>query len=241
MIILTQLQTEKGLKLVLISQLISLILSLVVIISAILFIVGTIAYLGSAGGGTQTDVFSDEEVMAGLGALCALVGLLCLLGLALFIIQVLGIVFIYQGRNEFGEEHAEKARTGGILLIVGVCVSFIPFLGIIGGILTSLGMVFLIIKLAPTTQRTFLWIGFVIGIFGAIANAVNTVMALVKVENEFLLGGMAAVAGLMGIGSAIFMLMAYYGTYKGVKNGIIKPKIQAPVLDYDTYSMPPNM
>ena len=156
-----------------------------------------------------------------------IMGLLCLLPFGVLIFQIVGLVKIYQGRREFNKEHTQKVKTGMILIIVGLCVSSLSFLGLIdeiffwlgtiGSTIYGLGFVFLIIKIVQAKHRTLLGAGFGASICASMITFSIIIIDNVSLERIGFLGGVAAVIG------SIMTLIAYIGTYKGIKDGMIQP------------------
>ena len=212
---MTGLETEKGIKIIIIVQVITLIVGVVTIISAILLFART-----------------------GVGLF--FIGLFCLLSIGILVLSIIGLVKIYRGRQEFGEEHAQKVKTGMILIIVGICVTL--FIGPIGGILSGLGFVFLIVKIAQKKYRTLLWAGFGMSILASVMNLVSLVMQFSSADSITVLGGVNIFMGASGLVGSILTLMAYHGTYKGIKEGIISPFTAQSLMPPSGYdSLPPDL
>ena len=213
------LQTEKGIKFIVITQLVSLILAVQIIIGALLLIIFGITLEGTDPGEM---LFGSESMALGFGILFFIGGFLCLLFLTLFVLQILGLVFIYKGRYEFGIKHAEKVKTGMILIIVGICISGIPVIGLVGSIVANLGWIYSIVTIARKKHRNYLWAGFCLLILSSIFTLAISLVEYLKEPSDLVKGGLQIGNGALAIASPICMFIAFYGTYKGIRGGEIQ-------------------
>ena len=215
---MTELKTEKGLRFICIAMFISLVLSLI----------GTMVYLlifpslmsaALSGGFTSPSTSSFSNVF---GALIVFSSILCLAGLGLLVLEIIGIVFVYNGREEFGPEHDSKVSTGCILLIVGFVLNFIPFAGVFGTIIFALGMVYLIVEIAREEHRRMLWIGFGFSVVVSVISQSLVMYQMISLRMVFSLTSLVLIELAETIG-VIFTLLAFYGTYRAVNEGVIAP------------------
>ena len=227
---MTQSKTFQGIKFIMIALLLDLVMGVFGIITAISSFVGSEMGMGS-GGGIMGSTPDTEAMMANLGLLCLVLLLTGLAFLGWLTLMIVGLVKIYQGRHEFDQEHSKKVKTGMILLIIGLALTFV--VGLAGIICVSLGLIFLINRIAQPKHRTMLWVGFVFICFSAFLGLLNLIMIFVFWDNAAVLGGFSLSIALFDMMGVSITLMAYNGTYKGIKEGIIQPVMMP------TYMMPP--
>jgi len=123
--------------------------------------------------------------------------------------------------------------TGFGITFIGVMFSgiisppFITYLiSFIGTMLSSLGYIYFIVSIAQKKHKTFLWLGFALGASASFINLVNSVISSSDIGINILLSIIVIFAGIMGLTSSILTLLAYRGTYLGIRNGIIQPLFQ---------------
>jgi len=222
-----ELKTEKGLKFIVISNVMYVISMIVAIVLAVLLIIG----LGTAvvtGGG-----MSSGALTGALMFICILGLGLCIVMIIILVLQIVGLVYMYMGRDEFGQKHAEKVQLALILIIVGFIVAFIgafiPFIGgfiaLAGGFAGRLGMVFLIIEIAKDSDKMLLWVGLGLAVASSLVSLVQLSMIFVpsySISFVFL-GGIQLVVAVLGLSAWICTFIAYFRTWTGVKNGSIRP------------------
>jgi len=210
---MTEMKTEKGIKLICIAMLAMLILSAVNIILIFAVIPGLMA---------SVSIRSVDSFYRATGTLFVINSLLCLAILGLLVVKIFGIAMVYLGRAEFGSEHDRKASIGGILIIVGFVIGQISTTSGLGAILFALGMVFLIMTIAREEHRRLLWIGF------GFTVALSLLSQFLVLYQMFIFRYFISLTYLIIIqvgsliGSAL-TLLAYHGTYRGIKEGAIAP------------------
>jgi len=215
---MTELKTEKGIRFICIAMFISLALSLIGTMVYLLIFPSLMSVALSSGLASPI----TGNIPTAFGALIIFSSILCLTGLGLLVLEIFGIVFVYNGRAEFGIEHDKKVSTGCVMLIVGFVLTFIPFVGVVGSILFGLGMVYLIVDIAREEHRRMLWIGFgiTVGITIISQSLIIYQMTLLRIVFSLTLLILLELAELIG---ALFTLLAFHGTYRGIKEGIIAP------------------
>ena len=202
---------------------------------------------------------NDEEAIEGflpfMGPLCGIMILL-----AIYIIFILlGLVFIYNGRAEFGEKQKEATTKGLVVLIIGFIIGLagslvsgglqqvsdeLVIIGYIPSIITSifygLGFIFLLKFLLDEQGNYFLKIGALLLIIISILNLIFVAMAisLDNGSNVF-----ADNSLIIGLGFSLFMVVpwaifafSFYRALKRVQWGAVRPIVQ-PI----QYFQPPGM
>ena len=215
---MTELKTEKGIKFITIALFASLVLSL---ISTIVYLTDFPSLVSAVLSSSYTSMGVDNFYNV-MGIFLVISSLLCLVGLGLLIVKVIGIVTVYMGRSEFGQEHDKKVSTGCIMIIVGFVVGFVPMVGALSGIAFALGMVYLIVSIALEEHRRLLWAGFGFTLGLAIISQGLMFYQMFTFRMIFSLTYVL----LIEVGSLIggtLILLAFYGTYRGIKEGAIAP------------------
>ncbi len=215
---MTELKTENGIKFVTIAILASLVLSL---LSMFVYTVIVPGIVGAAFADSASSS-SLDAMNSGFRLFMMITSALCLLGLGILALKIVGIVFIYLGREEFGREHCDKVKTGCILLIAGLVASFLPYFSALAGIASGLGTVFLIVAIAREKERRFLWVGFGINVALSISSLMFSFWMTPLFSIAFVMGYFIFMT-IVGLAASILTLLAYYGTYKGIVNGEIIP------------------
>ena len=222
-----ELWTERGLKLFLITQAVAVLSAIVGLISVASVLVGLVALddVGGAGLGA---------LGAGLGILCLIGMTSCLLALTLLVLYIISMVYMWKGKDEFGKEHSSKVGTGIVLIIVGVVVSFVPILGTFGGIVTAVGYIFLVMAIIQDRYKTLLWAYIGLVVVGTMVNLGGAVLGLFG--PSLLVSGIQGVGGIFGIIALALLLFTYYQTWRGIKDGEIRPVPRSiPDIDVSAY------
>lgn len=207
----------------------------------------------------QAEDPNDPEAYEGLMVFIApLCGIMILLAIYIILI-LLGLVFIYNGRSEFGEKHKESIKKGLIVLIIGFIIGLagslvsgglqqisddLLIIGYIPTIITAicygLGFTFLLRYLLDKQGIDLLKIGALLIIIISILNLIFGAVAIsiddesnVFVENAFLIG--MSFSLFMAVPWAIFTF-SFYRALKRVQWGAVRPIVQ-PM----QYFQPPGM
>lgn len=138
------------------------------------------------------------------------------------ILDIIGIVYIFQVRKKFNVNHVKKVQFGVILILIGFCIQLIPVIGVAGGLLSQLGFVFLIVAIAKKKERFYLWAGLVFAGIVLLLNFTRQILETMDVERSvmFLLLISIAILGFLG---GLSMFIGYLKTYVNIRNGVIRP------------------
>ena len=239
-------------------------------IGLLLFIFYQIFYVGIAFG-MQDDLellmsepdMEDPEVMNSvakvLTAFCGAI-IVVLIGLILLLI---GLIYLYTSRAEFGEEHAKNVQLGLILLIVGFVVgmvgglvggfsgSDVGVLIIIGGIvaiitsiLYGLGFINILKNLLDERGNNFVKLGAILLILFSIINV--GILSIRYSMGEDLLS--LASFNILGVTISMISVLpwaifafSFYNAYKRIQWGAVKPVLMPyPYPPYPQYPPGPG-
>ncbi|WP_455393329.1 DUF973 family protein [[Eubacterium] cellulosolvens] len=232
-------KTEKGSKFFFFGLLLYIIFQ--IIMMAILFASqGLISDLASFEEGDD-----PEELEGAMGFVGAVCGIMIILFIGLILI-LMGLIFFYSGRAEFGEKHAKDAQTGIFLLITGFVVGMVgSFVGIvlssntglalginytiaiIGSAMYSIGFIYMLRKLLDQQGNFYLKIGAMLLIIFTIVNAVFAAVAIARQDELPTFSANSITIGLVFnlisvIPWAIFCF-AFLNAWKRIQRGIIQP------------------
>jgi hypothetical protein len=203
-----------------------------------------------------------ERIVRVAGAFCGAM-IILLIGLILVLI---GIIYLYTSRTEFGEEHAKNMQIGLIFLIVAFVVGLVGgiLVGGIGGganpsdigaliiisgiiaiitsILYGLGFINILKKLLDEKGNNFVKLGAIFLILFSIINvsvlSIRYSMGedLLSISNFNILG--AAISTISLLPWAIFAF-SFYRAWKRIQWGIVKP-VFIPYPAYPQYPQYPG-
>ena len=202
-----ELKTEKGLKFTFIGLLLFIAWQILMII-LIISMRDALAEFFSESATDESETY--EAIMPFIGPLCGIIFIFLILMIFLF----LGVMNLYTGRAEFGEEHKKNTEKGIFLLIMGFIIGMIN--GLISGfgqsptnfqviismitiIISSVcygfGYIFILKSLIDPQGMTFLKTGFILMIliniinYGLVIAAQNMDIEFLElVENSLLIG-----------------------------------------------------
>lgn len=221
-------------------------------IGLLLFIIFQISYVGIAFG-MQDDLellmsspdMEDPEVMDSVVRVgTAFCGILIVVFIGLILLLV-GLIYLYTSRVEFGEEHAKNMQLGLILIIVGFVVSLVGSIGsgfstsevgvliiisgivaIITNLLYGLGFINILKKLLDERGNNFVKLATILLILFSIINV--SVLSIRYSMGEDLI----SLASFNIIGATLSMIsvlpwvifaFSFYNAYKRIQWGVVKP------------------
>jgi len=210
--------TEKGVKFLALGQLFSLLFGVIGLLAGYLLI----ASLGTLFPGAGGLPVNPETLRAGVSAVCCLATGLCFITFATYVLMGLGVVLMYQGRGEFGEEHASKVKFGTVLIVTGFILSFIPFLSIFSHLVMTLGLVFMIVTIVSGSDAKLLHGGI---ICAALSCGIVFIqyLSMSSSSSPTPVCGALVWAELLRFAGVVLLLMSYSGTYQGLKKGPVVP------------------
>lgn len=203
---MTELKTKNGIMILAIAMLASITLSILNYIIFIAFV----------------DHIFDFSRDGGITTYMIMAGILSFLGWGIFALRIVGYVFLYLGRDDFGERHWNRLKVGLILVAVGFISGFLPFIGSLAGVVSGLGIVFLIMEICHPQDRLFLWIGFGFKVAYSIISTILYILFFVSMSIGAFTGIFLLILIVGSIGETL-ILVAYYRTYKGINRGKISP------------------
>lgn len=212
---MTDLKTEKGVKFICYARMGSLLIGFAILI-----------LLGVMVAGVESDPMGYGGLGNSLGRMCLpllTLGLLVLLVLSLLVLEIVGIVYIYKGRKEFTQRHKKSVKKAVLLMIIGAVISLIPLANIIGSIMIALGGIFLIVSIARPVHRSLLWFSFGLDM---IITCISLLFQIVYYTSNTMPDipiGFFIVLLVLGMIPPLLVLVAYFGTLNGIRNGMIEP------------------
>lgn len=162
--------------------------------------------------------------------------------LLLFIIFIIGLVYLIRGRSEFGKKHSQSVKIGTIMIVISVIIYIILLvtyyvrahsndmhslsdspISVIISILQEIynlslfmGIVFLIQRIAFLRPKVILWCGFLIMVGLHLLLWVNGLFP----RSIFFFFPYYFIP----VSTYILLTLAFYLTYRDVKSGRIKPR-----------------
>lgn len=212
-------KTARGIKFILFAQFIGL------LFSAMGFIIAMGLYSYSTTPSQMgTNIAGNLGGGFDFGYLCLFMIAISIPSFAAIILDIIGIIYIFQDRKDFKIDHVKKVLYGLVLILIGFCMQMILPIGFLGPFLTQLGFVFLIVAIAEKKERIYLWTGLVFAGVVVVINIIQRIMGYTKVDDGnlalFLLLICAAIFAFLA-GASVFI--AYLNTYVNLRNGIIRP------------------
>jgi hypothetical protein len=160
--------------------------------------------------------------------------------MALLVVEIIGLVQVYQGKDEFGKRHSANVRYGLILIVVSFVLTFVmafaggmmsfngailvqASLNHVAAVFMVLGSVYLILAIAQERARLMLWSGFWLQCSVLLVYFLLALLLSIGATGTMVVISAYVMVGILSLLSASLMVLAYYGTYKGIKEGTIRP------------------
>ena len=224
------LKTEKGIKLLLISSLLSIISSIS------LFIINPFA---------SPDVFfkyiSGETSFNFYWKVISFIILIVSVIIG-SIIYIIGLINITKGRHEFGIKHSKFVKMGIMLIILSIIISWffvsinMAFITnslviiiiqslstIISSFLINMAIIFLFYNIMRAGPRYYLYIGVFFAIINSVLSSVKILLYEYITEENIIMMILQILVMSLSFSSMIYITYSYYNTYLDIKNKKIKP------------------